>query len=1276
MDQTSDQAHTETRTFPVIGVGASAGGLEAITELLSKMPADAGVALLIVQHLEPSRPSMLVDILSRQTPLKVEEAVDGTLVGIDRVYVIPPNTSMTVVRGRIRIAPRSASNGPPMPVDDLLESLAKDQGANAIGVVLSGSGTDGAVGMQAIKGCGGITFAQDEGPARFSSMPHAAISLGCVDLALPPLAIAEELVRVARHPYLAPDGFSATAGESGQDEEDVLRRLFWQLRTTCNIDFSHYKRGTVERRLARRLAVHALDSVAAYLEVIESDPAEAHALCRDLLIRYTEFFRDPDAFTVLTDTVLPRLMQHRDPATPLRIWVPGCATGEEVYSIAICVMEYMAGRSLNNTVQIFGTDISDEALETARSARYIENIARNVSAERLNRFFVKEGDHYRVAKAVRDCCTFARQNVACDPPFSRIDLVSCRNLLIYLDPSLQKRVMPALHFALQRDGVLMLGLSETVGAYSELFTVIESRRAKLFGKKPVPSRLSGALNPPVPVALAASTPVRRAPAEVPEPADPELLRREIDRATLARFAPASVLCDDAFNAVEFRGDTGPFLTNPPGTATLQLQRLARPGVLLAVSEALREARSRGVAVRKSGLRIDVAGQWREAMVDVVPLRPSRTDVRWFLVSFALVEQTPPAANAEGRSSFGQALKALVARIAGRTAQPGTVAKDKEIERLGAELRATREQTRVMLEEHERAMEELRALEEETQSSNEEFQSTNEELETAKEELQSLNEELSTTNDELRFRNRELKGLHDEMAQGREYADAIIETMSQPMLILDGRLRVARANQAYYDTFRTSSHETLHVSLYSLGDGQWDIPALRELLEELVPRRTLVRDHEITADFPQIGRRTMRLNAARVAWPNHALILMTIDDITERHRALAKLTDADRQKDEFLAMLAHELRNPLAAMSNAMHLWKHADADAEMKAKALATMERQLRNQVRMVDDLLDVSRITRGVVVLRIERFDLAQTVRQAHDALRDQIAARGHELTLRVPLEGLLVDGDTARLEQVVTNLLGNAIKYTPPGGRISVALEREGSEAVLTVTDDGIGMTQQFLTEVFKIFVQAQRSIDQNMGGLGIGLTIVRRLVELHGGTVQAHSAGLSCGSRFVVRLPALPSETAPAESAAGAPPSEEAAAGHVPRRVLVVDDHADAGHSTAALLQLEGHEVRVAHDGPSALREAQDFRPDAVLLDIGLPGMDGYDVCRQLRRLPEQQDTLVIALSGYGQLEDVDQAREAGVDHHVTKPADPQQIAKYLREGESRRSGLRGTFGSRRR
>ena len=1256
------EPQAEAKIFPMVGVGASAGGLEALTELLAKLPADSGLALLIVQHLDPSRPSLLSEILAKRTQMPVLEAVDDMVVAVGHVYVIPPDVSMTVAQGHLKLSPRAHALGPPMPVDDLFESLAKDQGANAFGIVLSGAGTDGAIGMQMIKSCGGITFAQDEATARFASMPRAAIGLGCVDLTLAPAAMAEELLRMVRHPYLAAGPFRAAA--EGLHDDDGLRRLFRLLRNTCNVDFSHYKRGTVERRLSRRFAVHDLDALPAYLKVLESDPAEAHALCRDLLIRYTEFFRDPDAFGALAEMVFPRLLQAPDPSVPLRIWVPGCATGEEVYSIAMCLTEYMTSRSLTNVVQIFGTDISDDALETARAGRYIENIARNVSAERLNRFFVREGDYYRVVKSLRDCCTFARQNVAYDPPFSRIDLVSCRNLLIYLDPVLQKRVMPAFHFALQREGVLMLGLSESVGAYSELFSVLETKRAKLFTKKPVASRSFVAMTLPAQLPTTKDVPAERAPDSVPAAGSADSLRREYDRIVQARYTPASVVCDDSFTVLEFRGDTSPFLLHPPGVPTNQLQRLARSGVFLAVSEALRQVRSGGALVRRSGLAVDVDGQTRAASVEVVPLPPGKAEGRRFFVFFLLAEPAAAEPGSAQQATFAQALKsALLTRLTGRSRPANHDQMQQENARLAEELRATREQTRVMLDEYEGALEELKALEEETQSSNEEFQSTNEELETAKEELQSVNEELSTTNDELRFRNRELKGVHDEMARSRDYADVIIETMAQPLLVLDAELRVVRANHAFYSRFAVSAAESLHTRLYSLGSGQWDIPALRELLEELLPRRTVLRDYEVTAEFPHIGRRTLQLNAARIVASDPALIVLTIEDVTERDATLERLTTADRQKDEFLAMLGHELRNPLAAISSASHVLNHEKASVDTKRKAQAAMDRQLRNLVRMVEDLLDVSRITRGLVVLRPERFDLVTMVRQAADTLYERCAARRHQLTLSLPMYGMFVTGDSARLEQVTTNLIGNAIKYTPPGGRINVSLHREGPEVVLTVTDNGIGMTAELINKIFTVFVQAERNLEKsNESGLGIGLAIVRRLVQLHGGSVKAESAGPDQGSRFIVRLPEARAEAEPAADAPGESPGSplQAPAGPT-RRVLVVDDDIDAGESATALLTLEGHEVRLVHDGPSALKEAVDFNPEAVLLDIALGGgMDGYEVCRRLRQLAGLDGLLIIAISGFGQPEDIVRSRNAGFDHHLTKPANPQAVAELLRKG----------------
>ena len=1211
------------------------------------------MAVLVVQHLDRAYPSLLTEILAKRTPLPVSEATDGQLVEENHVYVIPPDTTMSVAERRLVLQPRGKSLGPPMPIDDMLESLAKDLGSKAIGVILSGSGTDGAIGMQKIKGCGGIGFAQDDDSARFTSMPRAAVELGGVDLTLPPAQIATVLARLARNPFLDAQAL-LTDETAGARDGAHLDRVIRRLSTVCHIDFTHYKRGTIERRLARRLALHGLDDLKAYLPLLESDPGEAHTMCRDLLIRYTEFFRDPDAFAALADTALPRLLHHVESARPLRIWVPGCATGEEVYTIAICVLEYLAEHSPDREVQIFGTDISEESLAVARSGRYVENIARNVSPERLARFFIQDGDHYRVSKRLRDCCTFARQNVAYDPPFSRIDLISCRNLLIYLDPILQKRVMTAFHFALQSDGLLMLGLSESVGVYSELFIALDGKRSKLFLKRSVPHRVLAAITRPEQPSTKEPPSPRRA--ESSSNPDRDGLRREIDRVSIARFTPPCVLCDDDLNVLEFRGDTSAFLTLPPGVPTLQLRRLARPGVFGAVNEALRAARAESVPVRRTGLRVETGpGQLRDVEIEVVPLYPSGQEPRWFLVFFLLSPEVAPQLGPDLQRGIAQTVRAAVIARLGSGSARRNDADRSEIRRLTDELHATREQTRMTLEEHDRAMEELRAMEEETQSSNMELQGTNEELETAKEELQSLNEELATTNDELRVRNRELKVLHDEVSQSRDFANAIIETMPQPLLVLTPDLRVTRANQAFYACYETSPRETIDGKLYELGNGQWDIPALRDLLETLVPRHTKVRDYEVSAVFPHIGARTVKVNAARVAWPDRTLILMSIDDVTTKHRAFDRLTQADRQKDEFLAMLAHELRNPMAAMTNAMHLWRHEGADDATKHKAVATIERQLRNQVRMVDDLLDVSRISRGMVSLHMERVDLGQIVQQAHEALRLPIEARRHEVTLSLPSTPILVEGDAVRLEQVVANLIGNAIKYTPAGGLIHVSLQRGDQDAVLTITDNGIGMTEAFQAELFTVFVQADRSVGQNMGGLGIGLAVVRRLVELHGGQVNAFSSGLAQGSRFVVRLPYATGEAQvldlPTWSSTEFPAK-------IRQRVLVVDDNVDARDSTAALLMLEGHDVRVADDGPSALEQVKDFQPDAVVLDIALPGINGYEVCRELRAMQGHADTLVIAVSGYGQLEDVDRGREAGVTHYLTKPVDPDQITRLLR------------------
>jgi two-component system CheB/CheR fusion protein len=1152
----------------------------------------------------------------------------------------------------IRLQPRGETLGPPMPIDDLFDSLASDLGVNAIGVILSGNGSDGALGLQAIQGGGGITFAQDTGTARHSSMPLAAMGLGCVDSVLAPRDIAREIARVGHYSRRALDELESM-GPATDPGDQSLRPLFRLLRNACNIDFTYYKRGTVQRRLSRRMALREMTSIADYVTLLGSDAAETLALGRDLLIRVTEFFRDPATFDELVRTVFPRLISDHDAPPSIRIWVPGCASGEEVYSIAICLVEYLGARLAGTKIQVFGSDVSVDALETARAGRYIENIARNVSPERLERFFVRDGDHYCVKKSIRTLCTFARHNVATDPPFSRIDLVSCRNLLIYLDPMLQRTVMPLFHYALAPDGVLMLGPSESVGASSELFSLIPSVSSKLYSKNPSPGRPRMGLpaSTVMPQAFVSARPSAGG-REVPTRA--ELLRDEVNRMTLERYTPPSVLCDEELNILEFRGDTSAYLANPNGPPSSSLKRLARPEIFLAIDEAVRRARRETTVIRKASLRLNTADSAASVTLEVHPVQIAGVPGRWYLIFFEALAKGDTPSHKPGRAPLTNLVAQALRQVKGRSERGASSQKDLEIARLDAELEGSNRHLLAILEEHDRAREDLRASEEELLSSNEEFQSTNEELETAKEELQSVNEELTTTNDELRYRNHELKTANDEVARARDFSQAIVETMSEPLLVLEADLKITLANRAFYQTFQTSPDKTIGTMLYDLGNEQWNIPALRELLEELVPQRTSVRDYQITHEFPGIGLRTMQLSAMRIAWPAQALILLTIADVTQQHQAFGRLQSADQQKDEFLAMLAHELRNPLAAIRNGLQVWERDSADKETQKIARLGAQRQLDHEIRLVEDLLDVSRITRGIIILKTESIDLVETVRRAIEAMRPEFEAYAHEITLAFPTVVLPIKGDAMRIEQVVTNLLGNAVKYTPHGGHIRISLERYLDDAVLTVVDSGIGMTAELIPTIFDIFVQAERSLDRKAAGLGLGLALVHRLVGLHGGDVRAYSEGPNRGSKFVVRLPAMPHGTAaeePVHVAIHSVPSLGA------MRILVVDDNLDALESSAALLSIDGHEVQTARDGPSALLCVEQFKPEVVLLDIGLPEMDGYEVARRIRSMPGQHDTLLIAHSGYGEEEHIQRATQAGFDHHLIKPADLSRLSALV-------------------
>ena len=744
--------------FPVVGIGASAGGLEALTELFGRLSADPRMAFLVAVHLDPRHKSHLPEILAKTTPMTVHEVSEGMPVEINNVYVIPPNTTMALSDGRLILEPRSTQPGLHMPVDHLFRSLAAVHKSKAVAVVLSGGGTDGSLGLHEVKAEGGITFAQDEQSARHNSMPRSAILHGSVDYVLRPSDIARELERIARHPYSREA--APAAAEVALPDQEAFDEIIGLLRARMSVDFTHYKQSTVKRRILRRMALRGLESVGDYLRLLHEATTELQQLYQDFLIRVTQFFRDPEAFEALKNKVFPALVKGRPPNQPIRIWVAGCSTGEEAYSLAITLLEYLEDQSESRQIKILATDLNEYVLERARAGVYVDNIEIDVSPERLRRFFVRQDGHYQISKSIRELCVFSRHNLTSDPPFSRLNLVSCRNVLIYLDAALQKRVLPVLHYSLNPDGFLFLGSSESIGGSTDLFSAVDGKH-RLFIKK------SAAIA--VPLDFNAYIATEGHGGALGREEGPPIwsaldVQKEADRLMLARYTPVGVVIDEMMTVLQFRGRTSPYLEPAPGMATLDLFRLLRDGLLAEVRAAINQARAENAAVVREGLRVLDSNQSSLVRVEVVPFKVSAAGVRFFLVLFQDMPsmEIPPATPVQG---------------------PPAVAEE-QVKHLQQEIAALREYLQSALEEQESTNEELKSANEEILSANEELQSTNEELQTAKEEGQSANEELATVNEELRHRNAELARVNNDLVN-------LLSGANIPIVIVSRDLRIRR-----------------------------------------------------------------------------------------------------------------------------------------------------------------------------------------------------------------------------------------------------------------------------------------------------------------------------------------------------------------------------------------------------------------------------------------------------------------------------------------------------
>ncbi len=852
--------------FPVVGIGASAGGLDAFKKLLKAIPENSGMAYVLVQHLNPKHESMLPELLQKVTKIPVLEITDDIKVQPDHIYVIPSNKMMVATDGVLLLAARPPKSNTErnLPIDLFFTSLAEVHQDHAIGVVLSGTASDGTLGLKAIKENGGITFAQDEASAEYDGMPHNAIQAGVVDFVLPPGDIPKKLLEVTNKTVLSDEELQSIPKE----DEDVFKQILSLLRIRKGVDFTYYKQTTIRRRILRRMVVNKNEEPADYLKFLRGNTLEQDLLYQDMLIPVTSFFRDKSTFEDLCNNVFPTIIKNKIPGDITRIWVAGCSTGQEVFSFAMCLKEFLGDD--HERVQIFGTDLSGTAITKARTGIFEKSEMESVSPERVKEFFTQNNGGYQVNKTIRDMCVFAHHNFLKDPPFGKMDCVSCRNVLIYMEPYLQKKALTTFHYALNPKGFLLLGKSETTSGVPDLFAAVQ-KSDKLYTRKNVPGRF-------MQVASQRSEQIlNRLPDSSKNNSDRSGrtdFQKTADDILLTKYTPAGVVVNETTDIVHFRGNTANYLEQAPGKPSHNLLMMAKHGLGFELRNILHQAKTDKVPVIKENIPLNVHGNIRNISIEAVPL--PNTPEHYYLILFHDNNLT----DTDGAITINKK------KVSDKTKKEET---DIRIQLLEQELAQAREDMRSITEDQEAANEELQSANEELLSGSEELQSLNEELETSKEELQSTNEELTVLNHEL-------VGLNEQVTDARNYSESIVATLYQPLLVLDKNLRVKSANKTFYKTFRVDEQETEGVLIYDLGNRQWNIPELRTLLEEILPQKKQVTEFEVSHNFNSIGERIILLSALELTREKkeEKLILLSIEDVTERKLAQIKLTESEQR----------------------------------------------------------------------------------------------------------------------------------------------------------------------------------------------------------------------------------------------------------------------------------------------------------------------------------------------------------------------------------------------
>lgn len=1509
-----------SKDFIIVGIGASAGGFEAFQTFLKNLPAKTGMTFVFVPHLDPNHESLMPELLARLTEMPVQQVKNSTEVQPNHVYIIPPNKTLTIEKGMFKLQPPTKTRGLRLPIDKFFQSLAEDQRENAVGVILSGSGSDGTIGIKAIKENGGIIFAQEIETSKYDSMPRSAIITGQVDFICPVEDIPAQLKKFLEHRQYLQTNYQTI--DVKKTTENYLDEICSILRRRTGHDFANYKINTLIRRIHRRIQVVQAKSVAEYVKIMRSEPQETDSLFKDLLIGVTHFFRDHEAFEALKDQVIPKIIDNKKEDDVIRVWVPGCATGEEAYSIAILLCEEMENRDLRIPIQIFATDIDEESLDRARRAQYPSSIVEQLPEKYQQKYFTQTGTFYKVSKNLREMCLFSPHNLIRHPPFSRLDLVSCRNLLIYLDADLQRRILPIFHYALRPNGYLFLGTSESVAGYSDLFTTLDKRNRIFRAKDTIlETQIDFPLIEPNKISGRRLTRIDSNQIQSRE----KQIGSMIESILLESYSPDCVIVNEQSEIVYFFGRTGKYLEPATGTPTNNVLDMARKGLRLDLRTLLHKVISSG----KPGVRDNITFETNEGLVqrlslEIRPLDELGEDSNLFLILFQEI----------GKPFSPEEI------IKPDSAQNG---EDTNIKLLEAELRSTKEHLQTTIEELETSNEELKSSNEELLSMNEELQSSNEELQTSKEELQSINEELETVNTELRNKIEELDTANNDLQNffqstniatifldrtlhikkftpavsevfnlletdlGRPVTDimprlkgvdirASVKECLEKLNVIEREVRLMGDDDEYYimritpyrtidnvidgvvvtfvnisemrqSRLKTEQRERQQAAIAELGLFAVQNPDLRAIFDkacalgkkilktdfikvlrlqpdgkefqlisgigwqdELVGEGLvsaeldsqagytlhinapvivknlnkeirfqgppLLTDHEVISgisvviykgrepfgvlgthttekreftqdevnflqsfanilaaavqhsenlqdlrdseerlalalgaahmgtwewwfdtdrailsknfgkllglregesiktgeeffervhpeDLPQMKQRveeavkqgkdyyiefriirdddkTQRwlIGQGKVIYSETGEPLKMVGvnyDITERKLIEEKLHKADRQKNDFLAILGHELRNPLSPLSNTLEILKDSESDEDFN-KLRQVMERQVDHMKRLVDDLLDISRISHGKIKLQPEPLELKKLIDDLAGDFEKLVREKNLRLEVSLPEEEIWVSGDAVRLTQAIGNLIANALKFSRSGGSIDIQLTADNQNAYIAVEDDGVGMSKEVLELVFEPFVQEDKTLDSTHGGLGLGLPLVKGLIELHDGKITAESEGKNKGSRFVVQLQRIDSpKKSPDRKTKKSLDADDRS-----RKILVVEDHQDSAETLKFYLEANNHQVEIAPDAKTAIKKAKKQVPEVIICDIGLPGkMSGYDVITELKKDKKFESTYCIALSGYGQAGDKERSKSVGFKKHLVKPVNFDELTELLRQ-----------------